>query len=69
MKTAIYIDDGRMQVVLTPDNEQEHAALKFMEKNLDKMSVYRGRGDGATGIHPRPGGCLDGVGRIRASRH
>lgn len=41
MKTAIYIADGVLQVVLTPEAEQEKAILTLVEKK-NLVKIYRG---------------------------
>ena len=41
MKTAIYIEDGRQQLVLTPENKFEQNILGLMEHSLGDQ-VYRG---------------------------
>ena len=41
MKTAIYIEDGDVQLVLTPQNEWEENALKSFGDNMS-VSVMRG---------------------------
>ena len=40
MKTAIFINEGRTQVVLTPENEWETSALKMIEKDKKDLNVY-----------------------------
>ena len=40
MKTAIYIDNGILQVVLTPEMEDEKRALDLVE-NKDTVKMYR----------------------------
>lgn len=41
MKSAIYIEDGVLQVVLTPETEHEKAILKLAEAN-NNLTVKRG---------------------------
>jgi len=41
MKTAIYIADGVLQVVLTPEAEQEKAILNLVKKK-NIVTLYRG---------------------------
>ena len=41
MKTAIYIQDGDVQLVLSPENEWEKNALKSFGDNMD-VTVMRG---------------------------
>lgn len=42
MKTAIYIEDGTVQLVITPESEFEHNALStFRDKTLD-AKLYAG---------------------------
>ena len=42
MKIALYIDDGREQIVLTPETKTEQAILGKMHDGSRKMSVYLG---------------------------
>lgn len=42
MKTAIYIDDGITQLVLTPQNEWEKNALAIIGSGEKKLSIHRG---------------------------
>ena len=48
MKTAIYIEDGRTQLVLTPDNDVDNKVLKSIEE-LKNIKVYRGSFYGCQG--------------------
>ena len=41
MKTAIYIENGLLQVVLTPETDQEKAILTLVEKK-NLVQMYRG---------------------------
>ena len=41
MKTAIYIDDGALQLVLTPETETDKKVLDTLEKT-DSLQTYRG---------------------------
>jgi len=41
LKTAIYIEDGDVQLVLSPENEWEQNALKSFGDNMD-VTVMRG---------------------------
>lgn len=41
MKTALYITDRRLQVVLTPENEHEQRMLAFVEQR-ELVQMYRG---------------------------
>ncbi|KKN23683.1 hypothetical protein LCGC14_0902420 [marine sediment metagenome] len=41
MKTAIYIEDGRTQLVLTPESEIDKKVLKSIEE-LKDIKVFRG---------------------------
>lgn len=41
MKTALYIEDGLLQVVLTPETEPEKAILRLVE-NKETTRLYRG---------------------------
>lgn len=41
MKTAIYIEQGVLQVVFTPESDHEKAVLKIAESN-DTVKVHRG---------------------------
>ena len=43
MRTAIYIDAGRTQVVLTPECELEKNALKELSDHKAWIQVVRGR--------------------------
>lgn len=42
MKIALYITDGREQIVLTPETEVEHAILGQMTDETRAVEVYRG---------------------------
>lgn len=42
MKTAIYIENGREQVVLTPENDLEKSVLHNIEKAQRQLAIYRG---------------------------
>lgn len=42
MKTAIYIEDGRQQVVLTPETKTEEAVCEALEKRVAQLNIYRG---------------------------
>lgn len=48
MKTAIYIEDGLLQVVLTPETDQEKAILVMVEKK-SLTRLYRGSFYGCQG--------------------
>ena len=41
MKTAIYIEDSILQVVLTPETDEEKAVLSLVEKK-EIVEIYRG---------------------------
>ena len=41
MRTAIYIEDGILQVVLAPETDQEKAILSMIEKK-ELVQMYRG---------------------------
>lgn len=40
MKSAIFINEDRTQIVLTPENEWEQTALKMMSANGVKPAMY-----------------------------
>jgi hypothetical protein len=42
MKTAIYIEDGTTQVVLTPESEVEHNALGLLRQSNVEMKIMEG---------------------------
>lgn len=42
MKTAIYIRNGRTQVVLTPENDIEKMAIKTIEDSEHSLTLARG---------------------------
>lgn len=42
MKTAIYIEDGVVQLVLTPENEFERNALKSIQDKPTDTSIKAG---------------------------
>lgn len=42
MKTAIYIEDGIVQLVLTPENEFEKNALKSFEDKPTETQIFTG---------------------------
>lgn len=41
MKTAIFVEDGLFQVVLTPESDLEKMAVEKL-RNLKNIEVYRG---------------------------
>ena len=43
MKTAIYIDDGVLQVVLTPQTETDRKVLDVLEESDGEMKISRGQ--------------------------
>jgi len=43
MKTAIYIEDGIVQLVLTPENEFEKNALAAITKNPFEAKIFNGQ--------------------------
>lgn len=46
MKTAIYIDNGTVQLVLTPENKFEDSAMRmFKEKSLEANLYWGTFGD------------------------
>lgn len=42
MKTAIYIEDGITQLVLTPETEYEKNLVKGFAEKLDRVQVFNG---------------------------
>lgn len=42
MKTAIYIEDGRTQLVLTPESEWEKSVIRAIELGGQNVSIQRG---------------------------
>lgn len=42
MKTAIYIEDGVTQLVITPETEFEKNALKSMKKESIEAKIFHG---------------------------
>jgi hypothetical protein len=42
MKTVILIEDGRLQLVLTPETEHEKAAVKTIEGRKAEVSILAG---------------------------
>lgn len=42
MKTAIYIEDGVTQLVLTPDNKFEQDVVGRIESVDTRVAIYRG---------------------------
>ena len=42
MKTAIYIEDGIMQLVLTPETEYEKGIIKAFGDKLNRVKVFNG---------------------------
>lgn len=42
MKTAIYIEDGVTQLVLTPETEYEKGIVKGFGDKLDRVQVFNG---------------------------
>lgn len=60
MKTAIYIEDGTVQVVLTPETEfEQHAIIQVEEKKVEVQifvgGFYDCRGGWVRQIADRPG--------------
>lgn len=43
MKTAIYIREGRQQIVFTPENEWEKNICKVINGSKGKLSTYIGQ--------------------------
>ena len=42
MKTAIYIEDGLLQLVLTPQSETDRKVLDTLEGAGEELQTYRG---------------------------
>ena len=42
MKTAIYIEDGRLQLVLTPETDFEKSALKTLISRKVSAEIFEG---------------------------
>ena len=42
MKTAIYIEEGVTQLVLTPENEWEKQVIRSIENGQRQVSIIRG---------------------------
>lgn len=42
MKTAIYIEDGITQVVLTPETELEKSAIEKLQSQKDGLETFKG---------------------------
>ena len=42
MKTAIYIEDGKTQLVLTPESDFEQAVVSKIEKGEQEVRIYTG---------------------------
>ena len=42
MKTAFYVEEGRQQVVLTPETDMERRILDLMHAPLTELKVYKG---------------------------
>ncbi len=42
MKTAIYIEDGRLQLVLTPETDFEKASLKMLLNGKVSVKIFEG---------------------------
>lgn len=42
MKTAIYIEDGVVQLVITPENDFEKNALKSFQESEIKAKIFSG---------------------------
>lgn len=53
MKTAVYIDDGRTQVVLTPENDFEKNIVWNIERHKASIEVHRGNFYGCLGGYTR----------------
>lgn len=43
MKTAIYIEDGVVQLVITPESEFERSALSSFQNDQLKTSIFEGQ--------------------------
>lgn len=59
MKIALYIEEGREQIVLTPQSDTEKAILGKLHSNSRKMSILRGSFYGCQGGWTRRGGDDD----------
>ncbi len=42
MRTAIYIENGLLQVIMTPEDDYEKGVIKGIEKKDMKVSIYEG---------------------------
>lgn len=42
MKTAIYIEDGTVQLVITPESDFERSALKSIENKPTETQIFSG---------------------------
>lgn len=43
MKTAIYVEDGAVQLVLTPEDKFEHDALKMFSAKPTRTTIVEGQ--------------------------
>lgn len=59
MKTAIYIESGVTQLVLTPETDFEKAALRALDRESQKLTIYRGQFYECQGGWWRQGGNPD----------
>lgn len=62
MKVAFYMEDGRQQIVLTPENDMEKSLLKPLHaKPSPTLSIKRGSFYACQGGWTRHDHCYDGV--------
>lgn len=61
MKTAIYIEDGVTQLVLTPETEWERSVIERVEQGTRRLTVSRGQFYNCASGWTRHGGSDDSL--------
>ena len=61
MKTAIYIEDGSTQLVLTPENDWETKVIAGIQQGLQEVEILRGSFYECRGGYFRHGGTDDSL--------
>lgn len=68
MKIALYIEDGREQIVLTPTSDTEKAILAKLHDGSRVANIYRGTFYGCVGGWTRKGESDDSTIIVLAER-
>ena len=61
MKTAVYIEDGRMQLVLTPDGEYEQRVVSMLAERSAEVRIITGQFYGCQGQYTRQSSDFNGM--------